>query len=219
MRQNNSNIISYRLKCFWHYSALLICLLVALPANADTRQIIPTIPLFEADYEIRMNGLKVGKAHFSISKKGENTYLYKQRSKAKGIASWFRKERVTESSLWEIRNNHVRPIEYHYQKSGGDDDEEDNIRFDWKAGTAVNQSETNPWSIAIPDGTLDKLVVQVAMLLDIQKGETTLKYPIADNGRLKHYAFGILGEEITEVPAGKFDTIKLQRLDDDRDTT
>ncbi|MEE9491778.1 MAG: DUF3108 domain-containing protein [Gammaproteobacteria bacterium] len=202
-------------------SNLLALLLLLFSSNSFSEAVIQVdnIPLFEARYEVRMNGLVIAKASFSQKKIGERRYHYVQKTKAKGLVSFFRRETVTEQTTWDLTETGIRPIEYDFRKLGGSDDEHKHIVFDWENLRAENTGETEPWKIDIETGTLDKLLVQVAMLLDIQAGKTVFNYPIADNGRLKHYQFARISEEPVEVPGGLFQTTKLQRMDDDRDIT
>lgn len=178
-----------------------------------------TVPTFKAYYDVRINGIKVAKAEFSLAHKGDNEFLYEQNSEAIGIASWFKREKVHETSRWKLTGQGIKPVTYRYSRKGGSDDREVELQFDWDKHRVENRVKDQPWSMDIPDGTLDKLVIQVAMLLGLQSGQDHFKYPIADGGRLKHYEFKVVGEETIELPSGQVNTIKLARLDDDRDQT
>lgn len=178
-----------------------------------------TVPTFKAHYDVRINGIKVAKAEFSLVHQGDNEFLYEQKSEAIGIASWFKREKVRETSRWKLTGQGIQPVTYRYSRKGGSDDREVELQFDWEKHRVENRVKNQPWSMDIPDGTLDKLVIQIAMLLGLQSGQDHFKYPIADGGRLKHYEFKVVGKETIELTSGKVDTIKLARLDDDRDQT
>ncbi len=180
---------------------------------------LPTVPTFHAYYDVRVNGITVANAEFRLNHQGNNEYLYEQKSRAIGFASWFKKEKIHESSTWKLTNQGIQPISYRYSRKGGSNDREVDLIFDWTKNRVENRAKENPWSLEIPDGTLDKLGMQIAMLLDLQSGQENFKYPIADKGRIKHYEFKVVGKEKTKLPTGKVNTIKLARLDDDRDQT
>ena len=44
-----------------------------------------------------------------------------------------------------------------------------------------------------------------------------LSYDIADDGKLKHYEFQVIGEEALETPIGTINTIKTTRINDKHD--
>ena len=46
-----------------------------------------------------------------------------------------------------------------------------------------------------------------------------MSYVIADGGRLKHYEFEVIGEEVIDTPVGQLNTIKATRVRDNRDRT
>jgi hypothetical protein len=196
-----------------------VLLLARTVSSSPVTQAEPTVPTFPAHFDVRINGIKLAIAEFSLTDKGNNEFLYEQKSEAIGIASWFKPEKVRETSRWKLTDEGIKPITYRYSRKGGSDDSEVELIFDWEKHRVENRVKDQPWSMDIPDGTLDKLVMQIAMLLDLQSGQNHFKYPVADDGRLKHYEFKVVGEEEIELPSGKVNTIKLARLDDDRDQT
>ncbi len=205
-----------------HISAKHACrffLLVLTTLNAPVTLAELTVPTFQAQFDVRVNGVKVAKAQFSLINTGGNEYVYEQISEAIGIASWFKREKVRETSLWRLTEQGIKPITYRYSRQGGSDDSEEELVFDWEKYRVESTVKGHTWSMEIPEGTLDKLVIQIAMLLGLQSGQNHFKYPIPNDGRLKHYEFKTVGEEEIILPTGKVNTIKLARLDDDRDQT
>jgi hypothetical protein len=55
------------------------------------------------------------------------------------------------------------------------------------------------------------------MLLDLRDGKKHLEYPVATRGRIKDYRFALVGEETIELPFGKYQALKVERTDDERD--
>jgi len=180
----------------------------------------PRVPVFAAHYAVKVNGIGVGEAEFSLVPTGTNQYLYQQSSHSTGLATLFGRQSVKESSRWTLTGDGIRPLEYRYQRDGGDDDDRDvQLVFDWAHHRVENRVAGQPWSMDIPDGTLDKLLVQVAMLIDLRAGRTEFDYPVADGGRLKHYRFAVVGEENLTLDDGEHHAVKLKRTDDNRDQT
>jgi hypothetical protein len=215
MQGENTMLKNIPAKQIRNFILLTLAVLYQSIAQAE----LPSVPTFHAYFDVRINGITVANAEFKLEHKGNNEYLYEQNSRAVGIASWFKREKIRESSHWKLTNQGIQPIRYSYSRKGGSDDKEVDLLFDWEKNQVENRAKENPWSLEIPDGTLDKLGMQIAMLLDLQSGLDHFKYPIAKKGRIKHYEFKVVDNEEIELPTGKVDTIKLARLDDDRDQT
>jgi hypothetical protein len=54
------------------------------------------------------------------------------------------------------------------------------------------------------------------MMLALGEGKTEVTFNIADGGKLKEYRFKVLGRETLELPAGRFDTVKITKLRDNK---
>ena len=82
-----------------------------------------------------------------------------------------------------------------------------------------NTVEGHTWEMEIPQNALDKLVVQIAVMMDLAAGKKELVYDIADGGKLKEYRFAVVGKENIRVPAGEFEVLKIERIRKDNDRT
>jgi hypothetical protein len=172
------------------------------------------LPDFEASYQLQRGNLNIGTSTISLANKANNGYLYESRSLPARWASWLFKDNLFETSRGHIIDNQVRPDHYHYQRTGGSREREAILSFDWGDMTVENNVQDSPWKMDIPAGTLDKLVSQLGMMLALGKGKTEVTFNIADGGKLKEYRFKVLGRETLELPAGRFDTVKITKLRD-----
>ncbi|NIR61777.1 MAG: DUF3108 domain-containing protein [Gammaproteobacteria bacterium] len=183
----------------------------------------PSAPLdpFDAKYTVRAKGFKVAEMTLSLQRDGEARFLYRARTRAAGLLALFRDDRVDEQSLWIYYEGSIRPLRYRYDHTGRDEPRHVRLRFHWERGVVENTVSGDSWRMDIPPGTLDKLAIQLAVMLDLRRGERALTYPIADGGKLKTYRFEIVGRERVETPAGEYQTVKLrrQREDDDERVT
>lgn len=174
---------------------------------------------FTAHYALSLNGFKLGESKISLSAQGNNRFVYRSYTYSTGVAKLFRNDTVRESSLFTLQGEGLRPLEYRFDHTGDKKERHALLKFDWQAGKVSNTVEGHTWEMKIPGGTLDKLVVQLAVMLDLGGGEKKLTYAIADGGKLKEYQFVVIGEETIKVPAGEFATLKLERLRKDNDRT
>lgn len=174
---------------------------------------------FTAHYALSLNGFKLGESRVSLSTEGGNRYTYRSHTYSTGVAKLFRNDVVRESSRFDLHDAGIRPQEYRFDHTGDKKERHALLKFDWQAGKVANTVEGHTWEMKIPGGTLDKLVVQLAVMMDLSSGEKALTYAIADGGKLKEYQFAVIGEETVKVPAGEFATLKLERLRKDNDRT
>lgn len=194
---------------------LLILACAAAAFGADT----PPLPLFHAEYNLKRNGVILGKSERSLAVNRDGNYVYSSNTYATGLIAWFVKDKIREHSVWRLEDQHLRPLEYVYSREGGSKTRQVKLAFDWQHNSVVNTIDGDPWRMEIPAGVQDKLVYQLSIMYDLLKGRKNLEYQIADGGKLKDYAFEIQGEEVLNTAMGKIKTIRIQRVGDRRDTT
>lgn len=119
---------------------------------------------------------------------------------------------INESSQFLVTDNQVLPLHYQYHRKIMFNTREAELLFDWDAAQVTNNVDNKPWSMPIHVGVHDRLSYQYQMAKDLALGKTELSYQVADGGRLKEYAFRVVGEEMIETEAGQFNSIKIERL-------
>ncbi|MFA7593029.1 MAG: DUF3108 domain-containing protein [Thiohalobacteraceae bacterium] len=167
---------------------------------------------FVAVYELSLNRFVIGEAQVALNAQSDGRYEYHSHTRPTGLAKLFRSDQVQESSLFTLHKGRIRPLEYRFDHTGSKKGRHAYLKFDWQAREVSNTVEGHTWEMEIPEGALDKLVVQVAAMMDLTAGKRQTTYFIADGGKLKEYHFTVVGEETIQVPAGEFQTIKIQRV-------
>ena len=171
---------------------------------------------FAASYQLKRGNLRIGTSTISLVNMENNGYRYESRSWPTRWVGWFLKDKLHETSSGLLDENGLRPLHYHYSRSGGKKEREANLLFDWNSMTVANHVEDSHWKMDIPGGTLDKLASQLGMILALGRGETDISFDIADGGKLKKFRFRVLARETLELPAGQFETVKLTMLRDNK---
>ena len=185
-------------------ACLLFCCTSALQAN-------PGIPSFNASYRIERSLFDIGRVqlHFHISPTG--AYVYESVTEVAGFAAWFRDDRVQETSRGRMDARGIRPDLYRFERRGGKGDKRAVVSFDWQAAQVKNTINGESWKMAVPPGTLDKLVVQIAMMHRLQEAVRDQHFRVADGGKLKDFRIHVQARETLEVPAGRFATVKVEK--------
>lgn len=171
----------------------------------------PTLPTFKAQYKIKHNGIEIGHVALSVTKKGAQQYQITSKTETSGFLAFIRDDETTETSHFEMLGHSLRPFSYQYRERLIDSKKDVDISFDWENLQASNTSKGNTWKMDIVDGVVDKTLLQVALMYDLQSGKEDLTYQVADGGRLKTYAFKRKGLEEISIDKKKYSTVKLTR--------
>jgi len=188
----------------------LTCLLLAASLCGAVHAV--ALPDFNASYELRLGVLRIGTSTVSLDNGASGSYRYESRSTPTPLISWLFKDKLRETSIGTLTDNSVRPDKYHYSRSGGRKERQEELTFDWQSMTVSNHVEGDRWKMDIPAGALDQLASQLAMMLALRAGETDITLKIADDEKLKDYHFRVIGRETLELPAGSFDTVKIIKV-------
>jgi hypothetical protein len=151
---------------------------------------------FEAEYALSRGVLTLGRMTRRLDIDAEQHYVLVSRMEATGLVSVFSADAVTEESRGRIVDERFLPTTYRYDKKGTKRDYA--LRFDY-ARQQVARSDDGDWQAEMPRGLLDKLSYQAQL--------------IADKGKLKQYLITNTGSERVETPLGRFETVRLERVD------
>jgi hypothetical protein len=186
----------------------LLCLLLG---SAGSIQAGPLIPSFEASYRIERSVFDIGRIELQFHLSPAGNYVYDSITEVAGFIAWFRDDRVVETSRGRMDANGIYPDDYRFERIGGKGHKRVAVRFDWISGQVENSVDGNSWRMAIPQGTLDKLVVQLAMMRNLQDSVEDQHFRVADGGKLKDFRIHLHRRETLEVPAGNFETIMVEK--------
>ncbi|MDE2089170.1 MAG: DUF3108 domain-containing protein [Gammaproteobacteria bacterium] len=187
----------------------LACLGRAVPALAAEGAFLPP---FTARYTLNMGALKIGETRVTLSTPGAGRYFYQSFTRPAGFMAWFKRGGIIEQSAGTYAGAGLRPRVYFYRRTAGGDDRNVSVAFDWAHRSVTNTLDGRSWHMAIPPGTVDKLITQIALMLDLRKRRGSLSLPVADGGTLKTYRYSVEGEKRVTTPAGTFYALKVKRV-------
>lgn len=169
---------------------------------------------FSNEYTATAMGFKVTVTH-SLTPLDDGTYQMRFFAR-----SWFASIDETSRVRIDEEKQQVIPLHYKYQRRVFGRDRDAELTFDWNNKTVTNNVQNTTWKMDIAQHVQDKLSYQLQLQLDLLNNKKSLVYQIADGGRLKEYAFEIVGEEVLNTPLGKVGTVKVKRSreNDDRVT-
>ncbi len=198
--------------------ALLALVLLGAAGSALAGRFDP----HQAGYTLYRGSTELGQATVQLAA-GETAdcYVYSYTAKPSWLFRWATGS-ITERSDFCVEDGRLMPAAYRYHRSGiGADDENFSLRFDPERRIVTDhKGEEREW----PEGAVDRMGVQLEALrlvegMSFPVDERRLTVTIVDDDRIKDYTLAVVGAETIEVPAGRFETIRIERINDPRKTT
>lgn len=165
---------------------------------------------FHATYIAKYSGMSV-KATRTLETREDGTQELRFVAK-----SWLATIQEVSQFSWGPSGQLI-PRHYLYKRTGLGYDRTAQLKFDWETGRVENDVQDRPWTMALPEGTLDKLSYQLQLSADMLNHKHRVSYKVADGGRLKTYDFEVQGQEVLDTPLGKLNTTRIKRLRDDNE--
>ena len=171
------------------------------------------IPLYQADYSIGRNSLRIGTASFSLTQNKDGTYTYTSVSKAAGLAALFLSDVITETSHFKVTDGKLQSLQYIYEHTGNDKDKKENIQFDWDKDVAHSNEGGKQHTLPLTAGTYDRLLAQLAVSVNLETGQTVGEYRVLDHNEISIYHMQPQGNTDLKTPAGEYEVIEIARKD------
>jgi len=198
--------------------ALLVvgALLTVALARANGPGLPAPLGAYEAEYRIARGPLTLGTSTTTLAAVAEG-WEYRTVARAQGLARMLVDGAATERSVLQATADGLRLQLYHSSKHDG---EEARVRMDWAVNQAlVHNADGSSVVDDVAAGTSDPhaaiLNVMIALARD---GDGIPSFDmIDDDGDITRLHFERQGEERIEVPFGTFDTIKVERVREDKD--
>lgn len=196
--------------------SLLCALLACVPLTTTAESPAPS----DATYVVTRGMLTLGEARFRLAQHGEpGCWRYEYKAEPSGLARLFIGE-VSERSDFCMVAGELRSQHFEFKradKSG----ENFSLSFNWK-DRVVRSSGGEMRELQA--GMVDRLAMQIAVqnwVVDHngQAGTDEMSVTKIEKERVRTYRFRITGTETIQAPAGRFDTVRVERVDDPKKST
>ena len=191
------------------FTLLILALLPTIhPALAATPGTPASVPKpFEATYEASYSGFEVT-ATRSLRQRGDQFEFLLT------ATSWLATLQEASQFRWRAQGR-IEPLSYSYQRKVLGSKRWEKQDFDWRAGEVHYSSEKKSQSLPLPANALDKLSYQLQLRYDLINDIRPLSYELIDGHRGKTYEFAIVSNAVIETPAGKLNSVQVERVRDD----
>ena len=159
---------------------------------------------FTARYDVSKNDFLLGVSERKLTIQSPDKYSYTSYSYTTGIASWFVKDKITETSHFQLRDNKITPSRYDYKNSNGKPNDNFSIAFDNKKNTVTRTKDNKELDIA--KNKQDLLSFQIAIMSAMQQDNTKIKFTIVDNDSIGEYSLIHQKDEVINLSQGDINT-------------
>lgn len=167
-------------------------------------------------YDVEWSGMTLGRGTITLAPLERGCFRYASATEPVALVRWTYGS-PRETSEFCVEDGRIRPRRFEYQN---DRRAKDNytLDFDWSTRTVKTIKGGNVSLRELPGNSFDRFVMQQAVRLwvidhqaDAEPGPG--EFTMVDDDRIKTYRFAITGRERIETPAGSFDTIRVERID------
>jgi hypothetical protein len=189
-------------------SGVSIAAIGALSMTAPTLANAKTVQPSSANYSFTVEDKYKGTATRTLSKSG-NTWKYDVNARVAGVAS------AAQSSTFTIIGNNVTPTQASttYKLLGMGRTHKLNFNPRSKKVTSNYKGKTTTMDMA--QQAFDDLSLEVQIRQDLLNGKFSGNYYMAKKDKIEKTPFKKSGNTKVTVPAGTFDTVRVDRIHDD----
>lgn len=190
------------------HTTLLAILTAGLMLSAAGAAELPAP--FTAVYDVHHSGARVGLTTIQLSVDDNGEYLMSTVTKPKGLAVFVRSSPVEEYSRFRwTPEGRIQTLQYSFDDGSSKGKRNSNVRFDWVKLNAASSYKNRNVDIVLTRPIGDRLSLQALLIRDLLNDDLQAEYQIIDKNEIKTYAYEILGEEVLDTRAGRFNTVKL----------
>ena len=174
----------------------------------------------ESTYELSRGVITLGEATFTLNPdESGRCWVYRYRASPTGIARLFIGD-ITETSHFCIVDGFIRSQKFSFHRA---DKKKDNFNLEFNWDDHVVRSSVGDMR-PLKNHMIDRLAMQVAVKRWVvarggKPGPEIIALTKVEDDRVKTYSFQIVGREEVETPAGTFDAVRVDRVDDPKKST
>ena len=195
------------------FAALAVSLAVALPAAAAETDVKP----FHAEYATLRNGDDIGRTTLDLRADGDGTWTLRSETRGTSGLAKLAGIHIVETSRFRWKNGKPEALTYDYKQEGAFKQRTRHADFDWNASTVRVSEGGKDYTYATTPGLIDRQSVTLGLAADLIRGATAFDYKVAVMDRIEDMRYARGANESLNVPAGRYDTVLMQRESSGKD--
>ncbi len=193
-------------------------MMAACSAHAGTPELATEaapLPAHEAVYEVLRRGSKIGEVHVSLSHNDEGVWLFDTETVATARLARALRVSAEESAHFVWQNGQVVMLTYRQVARAPTRTRFWQHQLDWEAGLSRTETYEEDLSIPTEPGMLDPLTLRLQLAVALKNPANhgmDLHFRVLERDEIEDQHFLYQAHERLQVPAGCFDTIRMQRF-------
>ena len=163
-----------------------------------------------ADYTFTVENKYKGTATRTLTKSG-NAWTYKVNARVAGVAS------ANQSSTFSLSGNSIIPTSASTTYKLFGVGRSHNMSFSNAGKKVTSTYRGKSYNLSAPNRAFDDLSLEAQIRQDLLTGKFTGNYYMVKKDKVEKTPFKKVGSTKVTVPAGTFDTIRVDRIHDDND--
>jgi hypothetical protein len=145
---------------------------------------------YTATYRVIYKGKEAGTAEFSVRYLADqDLYEFSSRVMAKGMLKLARPNPAVERSQFRVDGDGIQPQHFWYEDGSRSGEDNFEIAFDWQRRVATASNAEARREIALPQGTLDRGSLQVALMRELATTGAARTLKFADEDGVVEYEY------------------------------
>ncbi len=168
-------------------------------------------------YDVTWSGISLGEGEISLTPQADGCFLYESTTNPIALVRWTYGA-PKETSQFCVQDGRIISRQFRYDN---DKREKDSFRLDFDWGQQrVKTLRAGEMTVRdLPEQAYDRFVIREAVrmwLIRNAAGEAPdqADFVLVNEDRMKTYRFAVIGKESVSTPAGTFETIRVDRVDD-----
>lgn len=191
------------------FSSLVLSVMLLAAAPSISAQDAPLAP-YRANYEVLRNGLMQGMATITLERTTDGNWDFRtQTTGTRGLAG-LAGIAIFEQSILRWRERRPELVRYTFDQHAAWKSRKRSLSLG--GDTILSNFDGHEAAFAREPGVVDRHAVVLALAADLAAGASHLSYRVADKDKIETHTYRNAGEEPTEVPAGRYETVRVERV-------
>jgi len=160
---------------------------------------------FEASYAWIWHGMAVAVTNLKLEKTGD-TWTYTSKSEPRGIGKLM-PQRPKTTSVLRLTAAGIEPLSYQGDDGTSSTKRSVDVTYDWQHQRVSGIYEQTPVDLPLEPGVQDDSSVQVAMMVELLRGQSPERFLLLDKNSVREYRYAREAEETLETPLGRVATV------------
>ena len=171
---------------------------------------------FTATYQVLKDGSPMGEASIRLRPGERGEWIYSKDVKGTGGLAALLGANISETSHFRWKGDVPEAIGYDYRLDAAIKTKQRHLAVDWANHQVSVDDGKGPHTYPARPGMVERNTTALAIGLALRDGQQQIALPVAVRQEVETQNFKVSGKETVKVPAGSFETVRVDRTDADR---